>query len=353
MIRRLLTGLAVIGLLGGCATPPQQMVLFPGGSAPDQVRVWPSPPEVPRYRYAGQLLGEINFTRGAETISAGERTLRWLAGAEQQIRNARMLVRPQGGMVDALGRILVSDIGQKAVFVFDPDVGLSVWDQADRGETFVSPLGMTPGPSGEIYVADADLGRVVRLDAQGSPLGSFGEGILARPTGIVRDAGRQLTYVADTAANDIKVFDDDGQLTDTVGVGGAAPGQLNAPTYLALDDQQRLLVSDTLNARVQVLSTEGEVEQIVGERGLYVGNLTRPKGVAVDSAGHIYVSESFYDHLLIFDRDGRLLLPIGGSGSLPGQFFLPGGIWTDERNRIFVADVFNGRVVILQYLGDQ
>ncbi|UCH46579.1 MAG: 6-bladed beta-propeller [Betaproteobacteria bacterium] len=327
------------------------MEMFPGTTAEDQRQVWPALPQVPRYRYAGQLLGEVNFERAPGSVSAGERALRWIVGAGKRAREAQMLVRPQGGMVDTAGRILVTDVGRQAVFVFDPAAGLSVWSQADGGEDFISPLGIATGPSDEIYVADSELARIVRLDANGTPIGSFGQGIVQRPTGLVRDAGTGRTYVADTAGHNIKVFDDSRTLVDTIGVRGVAPGQFNAPTFLALTENQ-VVVSDTLNARVQVLSVQGEPQLVVGERGLYVGNLIRPKGVAVDDDGHIYVAESFYDHLLIFDADGRLLLPIGGSGRLPGQFFLPGGIWTDAGNRIFVADVFNSRVVIFQFLGD-
>lgn len=348
---RFFASLVAVSVIGGCSSPPQRMDMFPRDTAEDQQQVWPASPQVPRYRYAGQLLGEVNFVRAAGTVSAGERALRWIVGAGRRTREVQMLVRPQGGMVDTVGRILVTDVGRQAVFVFDPDAGLSIWNQADGGENFVSPLGITAGPSGEIYVADADLGRIVRLDTKGSPIGSFGQGVVGRPTGLVRDALTGRTYVADTAEHNIKVFDDNRVLKGTIGVRGVSPGQFNAPTFLALR-QNQLVVSDTLNARVQVLSDDGEAQLVVGERGLYVGNLTRPKGVATDDGGRIYVAESFYDYLLIFDADGRLLLPIGGSGRSPGQFFLPGGIWTDAGNRIFVSDVFNSRVVIFQYLGD-
>ena len=172
-IMRVLASLVVLSIIGGCSSPPQRMEMFPSAAMEDQQRVWPGPPQVPRYRYAGQLLGEVNFERAPGAVSAGQRALRWIVGAGRRTREAQMLVRPQGGMVDAAGRILVTDVGRQAVFVFDPDAGLSVWDQADGGENFVSPLGITAGPSDEIYVADAELARIVRLDAKGSPIGSF------------------------------------------------------------------------------------------------------------------------------------------------------------------------------------
>ena len=343
--------LALCALLAqGCATPPQRFNLFPGIAEGVPQPVWPAQPGIPRYRYGGELQGQVNFEAVAGSRSFGSRLLGWLVGENSAQARQAVLKRPQCGMVDAAGRILVTDLGQGAVAVFDAKAGLSFWERADRGERFSAPLGVTAGPDAEIYVADAELARVVRLDVRGDPLGSFGEGVLKRPTGLVRDPVARLTYVADTAAHDIKVFDDARSLVRTIGGPGTEPGRFNAPTFLALH-ADGLVVSDTLNARVQIVSPAGESRGVIGERGLYVGNLTRPKGVAVDAEGNIYVVESYYDHLLVFDRSGRLLLPIGGGGSQPGKFFLPGGAWSDADNRIFVADVFNARVSIFQYLG--
>lgn len=336
-------------LLAACAAPSARFEMNRAGA--DANQVWPPPPESARYAFAGTLEGEANYVRqGGKRESAGTRLWRWLTGAEGEPAPERALLRPQGGLVDSAGRVLVADVGRQAVFVFDPRAqDLAVWDRADGRRRFVTPLSLVRGPGEEVWVSDADLARVVRLDGRGQPLGSFGEGSLRRPTGLARDARSGLTFVADTAAHDIKVFDDQGRQVRTLGRRGLAPGEFNAPTFLALDGE-RLLVSDTLNARVQILSFTGEPLGSIGQRGLYVGNLTRPKGVSVDRQGHVYVVESYYDHLLVFDRDGRLLLPIGGAGTAPGKFFLPGGVWTDETDRVFVSDVFNARVAVFRYL---
>lgn len=337
--------------LSGCADTPMEATYYPDADA-DATIFWPKPPEVPRYRYAGQLVGEANFrSRDKSQQTAGTRFLRWVVGlGSGGRRRPDTLLRPQSGTVAPDGTIYVTDAGRGAVFVFDMMLHkLHVWDQADGGEAFESPIGISRTTEGELLVADAGLGRIVRLSEQGRPLGSFGEGVLDRPTGLVVSA--ELTFVADASNHDLKVFDPAGRLVDRIGLRGSAPGEFNGPTHLALAED-RLYVSDTLNARIQVMTTSGDPLQIVGSRGLYVGNLTRPKGVAVDSDGHIYVVESYYDHLVIFDEQGRYLLPIGGTGSEVGHYYLPAGAWTDDRDRIFVADMYNGRVLILQYLGE-
>lgn len=340
-------------LLGaGCAGPHGVFTLQPGppGEQP-AMQVWPAAPETPRYRYAGELLGEINFGEEQAQRSAGVRIVRWLVGVDDDRSRRRTLSRPQGGVVDRSGRILVADVGRGGIFVFDTVGGeLTYWNQADRGAGFVSPLAVTVGPNDEIHVSDPELKRVVRLDRRGQPLGSYGEGLLLRPTGIVRDAAAGLIYVADTAAHDIKVFDERYRVVRILGGPGTEPGRFNAPTFLCLT-AGNLVVSDTLNARVQILRSDGVPVREIGRRGIYVGNLVRPKGVAADDEGNVYVVEGYYDHLLVFSPQGELLLPIGGTGTGSGRFFLPGGVWSDPQNRIFVSDVFNGRVAVFQFLG--
>jgi DNA-binding beta-propeller fold protein YncE len=255
-------------------------------------------------------------------------------------------------MVDERGRILITDAGRQAVIVFDEaQATLSVWDEMAPGESFRSPVGIASDGTGGYLVADAELGYVVRLDTNGVAAGKIGQGLLERPTGLARDAANGEWFVADSAAHDIKVFDGDDTLVRTIGRPGIEDGEFNGPTHLSFS-QGRLYVTDTLNARVQILTPAGDLISTIGQRGLFVGNLVRPKGVVADRDGHVYVIESYYDHLLVFNASGELLLPIGGTGSTAGRFFLPAGAWTNDGTRLFVADMFNGRVVVLDYIGE-
>lgn len=323
---------------------------------PAESRFWPTPPDVPRYRYVGDLLGEQNIhVDGSE--NAGGWTKFWMGvwkvitGLGERSLRPVVLERPQSGATDSQGRIYVTDVSRRAVFVFDAVEGkLRVWEYADAHRRFVSPISVSIDNLGRLMVTDAELAEIFRFTADGAPIDHFGEGILKRPTGIAFDTDEQRIYVADTEANDIKVFNPDGSLLDVIGYAGDEAGRLNRPVYLAFANG-KLFVSDGLNARVQVFDRDGRILSVIGQRGLYVGNLTRPKGVAVDSEGHIYVVEGFYDHLLIFDANGQYLLGIGGTGQRPGEFYLPTGVWTDDNNRIYVADMFNGRVSIFQFLG--
>ncbi len=343
--------LLCLSALSACSSAPTRLDF---SIRPTEVeRVWPALPQVPRYRYVGELTGESNFSSTETSRNSFTSALRWLAGMGGTPRNPKVLQRPQGIMVDPAGRILVTDISRQAVFNFDVNRGeLVIWEWARPGVRFIAPVGIAAGANGDVLVADAELARVLRFDKDGEYLGEMGENILRRPTGLARDPVQGLIYVADTRAHDIKVFNDQGELVDTLGRRGDAAGEFNAPTHLSFVGN-KLYVSDTLNSRIQVFDASGMLLKLFGERGLYVGNFNRPKGVTADDEGNIYIVESYRDHLLIFNANGDYLLPIGGSGKGVGEFFLPAGVCVDQHNRIYVADMFNGRVEVFQYLGER
>jgi DNA-binding beta-propeller fold protein YncE len=297
------------------------------------------------------LTGEENFRSERKAGRSLGDLLAWLVGYGRSQQPPNVLQRPQTGAVDADGRVYVTDVSRRAVYVFDErSPELKVWEWATEQRRFAAPVGIVVADQAEVLVADAELGAVFRLDRGGKPLGQFGEGLLERPTGIARDPQTGTVYVADTAAHVVKVFSATGVYQRAIGRGGDGHGELNAPTHIAFAND-RLYVTDTFNCRVQVFDTNGVLLRIFGDRGVYVGNFSRPKGIAVDDEGNIYVVESYYDNLLVFDSEGRFLMPLGGTGKGPGQFYLPAGIWTDGRSRMYVADMFNGRVAVFQFLG--
>ena len=358
--------LLIFTLLAGCTSNKVPDVLDfgtgPGVNANGERQIknitWPpvESGETPRYKYAGELYGEENFRAGQQVNkSIGDyalNALRWLVGLIVGEEQPVTLQRPQAGVADAEGkRILITDASRQAVYVFDQTAGkLDIWSNATEGTLFVTPTGIALGTANDVYVADADLAYVTRLNAQGESLAIIGKGVLNRPVGIAFDRVKQRLYVADTHDHNIKVFDAAGNLQYTFGKKGEQRGEFNSPTFLSLVKDE-LYVTDTLNARVQVLDADtGLAKRVIGQRGINMGDLVRPKGVAVDSDGNVYVVESYHDYLLVFNRKGEFLMPIGGTGEDVGQFYQPASVWVDQQDNVFVADMFNARVMRFQYL---
>ncbi|MEH6616299.1 MAG: 6-bladed beta-propeller [Porticoccus sp.] len=347
-------GLVFITLvLVGCVSTPKTMHFEMPEQTAEFTVVWPPEPEVARYAYIGDITGEQNLiTKADEARSGFSKFLSLLVGLGGNRDVPQVLQRPQSGVTLDNGRIYVTDVSRSAVFVFDETAGtMEILTQAELGTHFKSPIGIAADAEGFIYVADSELKQIFVLGPDGQPQFSFGHQLLKRPTGLAWDPTSKRLYVADTLAHSIKIFDAKGELFDIIGGEGTAPGFFNAPTHLAFHNNE-LYVTDALNARIQVLTPDGEFLRKVGSRGMFVGQFTRPKGISVDSDGNLYTVESYYDHLIIFNAAGELLMTIGGAGQSAGKFFLPAGVWVDSKDRIFVADMLNGRIAVLQYLGN-
>ncbi|MBI4984559.1 MAG: 6-bladed beta-propeller, partial [Rhodocyclales bacterium] len=221
-MRRVALLAAALLLLAGCAAAPEKASFRLGldASAETKRLMWPpeTAGEVPRYFYVGELTGENNFVRPErETAVARNLIARFfdiIVGEAPPL----LLDRPQAGAVDEAGRILVTDIGRAAVFVFDENQGkLSVWGKATGTTDFVAPVGIAVGPDGQVFVADPELALVARLDRDGNTLEPIGKGLLRRPTGLAYESKSKRLFVADTQAHQIKVFDLEGNLLSTMG----------------------------------------------------------------------------------------------------------------------------------------
>lgn len=308
-------------------------------------RVWPAPPETARIAYA------YSFSRPEDLgIAKGffARLGEWIAGAEEN-----HLVRPMAVAVTAEGTIYVADPGVQGVHRFDTvRQRYRLLRRADDAP-LPSPVGLTSGPRGEVYVTDSALGGVFVITSTRDkhvvpfPL----KAPLAQPTGIACDPVSGWLYVADTGDHQVKIFAGDGSLQSSFGRRGTGDGEFNYPTLMWRDERGRLWVTDSLNFRVQVFDPTGRFLNKFGRLGDGSGDHARPKGVATDRAGHVYVVDSLHHAMQVFDHAGAFLLNVGEQGRHPGEFWLPTGIYIAGDNHIYVADSYNRRVQVFRYVG--
>jgi DNA-binding beta-propeller fold protein YncE len=301
--------------------------------------VWPAAPDPARVRW----LASMSSDREPGAKRALLSRLRDVVTGER----GRVLLRPVGLCAGDDGSLLVSDPGSSTVYE------LRTGEKALRVFTsrrLVTPTGLARLANGDVWVADADRGVLVRFDARGGYQSEAGAGTLARPTGLAYDRMRDRLYVADAQAHHVAVFDGAGKPLGVFGKRGTAPGEFNFPLDVKVAANGELLVCDAMNFRIQRLTSDGQPISAFGSAGDSHGSFARPKGVALDGEGHVYVVDALHDAVQIFDAQGRLLLVVGGRGAAAGRFNLPAAIAIDASDHIYVADAANHRVQVFEYL---
>ena len=115
-------------------------------------------------------------------------------------------------------------------------------------------------------------------------------------------------------ADCIYVFDQTGQLKNTIGSRGSGDGQLNTPLGICIKGDV-LYVADSGNHRVQKLRSKGEFLHKFGQQGSGQGQLNDPRAVIVDPNNRLIVSDCGNMRIQIFNKDGGWLLTINGKDS--------------------------------------
>ncbi|BCR03930.1 hypothetical protein DESUT3_09990 [Desulfuromonas versatilis] len=335
--------LVVLLLIAGCAPKAAERQRF----------FWPPGDARPRIEYLEFFYSDDDVRRGGE---------HWLAEAVLgKSQPHKVFSRPHAVAADGKGRVFVSDVAQREVFVLDRTAHqvrtLKIPNVPQP--PFKFPGGLAVDDAGRLFVADSLEGKIIEFGADEKAVRGFGKGQLQRPTGLCFDNRLKRLYVVDTGAHQVVAFDGEGKSLGTFGRRGSGPGEFNFPLDVDVDSEGNLYVLDSMNARVQVLDPQGRFLREFGERGTALGSFRIPKALSISPSGHVYVTDSTANRFVIFDLQGQYLLSVGGEAQVtkgqvtPGGFFLPMGIEVDANEAIWVVDSLNAMIHKYQYLNDQ
>ena len=206
--------------------------------------------------------------------------------------------------------------------------------------------------------AGSTLPSVLKFDASGRLVSSFGAGMLIFPHGIHVDrdgniwvtdgqdnAPRPAGTVANTLAgppagatkgSQVFKFSPEGKLLMTLGTAGgaASPGYFYQPNDVLVAPNGDIFVSEGhggANSRILKFSKDGKLIKTWGTKGSGDGQLDGPHALAMDSRGRLFVGDRSNNRIVIFDQDGRQL-------AVWRQFSRPSGIYVDKNDTIYVAD---------------
>eukprot|EP00731_Ephydatia_muelleri_P000400 Em0001g400a len=134
----------------------------------------------------------------------------------------------------------------------------------------------------------------------------------------------------------IHVFDQAGQQKRTIGSRGSGDGQFDLPYGLFIKGDV-MYVTDLCNHHIQKLTTGGQFMQKHGQRGSGQGQFSHPTFVIVDQRDRVIVSDSGNNRVVILDQAGTWLLTINGGVTGSNAFLIPRGLALDPQGNIHVA----------------
>jgi DNA-binding beta-propeller fold protein YncE len=249
---------------------------------------------------------------------------------------------PTGIAVDASGNILVADTMNGRIEKFSPTgsflsaIGTKGTGHGQLGE----PNGIAIDGAGNIYVAEvAPNHRVQKLAPDGTFIAEWTPGFYGpRRIAIGPDGS---VYVVDQGHTRIVKFSLNGQVLTVWGSKGAADGQFDDPTSVAVDPTtDKVYVADPRNKRIQVFDSNGKfiTKWIVPEWGQPAGF----EDLAIDfKTGRLYASSVNMSAVLIFDLNGTKI------GSLtpkpPDRLQGPSALAVANR-KLFVLNMYGNNV---------
>ena len=224
-------------------------------------------------------------------------------------------------------------IGNTAGVAIDKD-GVSIW-------VFDACGGTT--------CAGSNVDPILKFDANGVLVRSFGAGMILRPHTIHIDPEGNV-WVTDREGPDgedanrdgmghqVLKFSSEGELLmtlGTAGIAGTGPNEFNSPSAVLVAPNGDIFVADghggDSNARIVKFSSGGRCITTWGQRGSAPGEFNTPHGLAMDSQGRLFVADRENGRIQIFDQDGTFL-------DEWDQYGEPSGVFIDANDTIYVAD---------------
>ncbi len=246
---------------------------------------------------------------------------------------------PPGASVSMAPSVAVTAIptaSATASATADPAANTSASAAAGAGSVVdVSAVSLLGGAfavdaAGDIYVpTGTDGSTIVRLAPDGTILARWaGTDVVAGEPdsigGIVLDPASGDLFATDLTADRVVHLSADLQELGSFGVTGAGPGQLSAPTAIALDPSGHLLVVDSGNDRIATFTRDGTLVSTWDAPG----GAMWPFGLAVDAKGDLVVSggqpydqtTSTFGQVAVFSPDREPLLTVAKGGGQPLVF---------------------------------
>ncbi len=298
---RKITPAGAIGTIAGTSH-------FGGDGGPATFAVLGSPSSV-AVGAAGVYIADTDNNR--VRLLAPDGTISTVAGAgtlgfsgDGGAATAAQLANPQGVALDAIGTLYISDTGNNRIRMVGHSGLISTLAGGGPGllgdggpataATLNGPVGLTVGPTGDLFIADRGNGRIRLVDFLGNistvagngSVGFAGDGgkatsaTLDNPLAVAEDTSGNI-YIADHSAQRIRKVDTGGVIstivgTGTAGIGGdggqGASANLGQPSAIVVDSNSNLLIGDPQFGAIRKVTPAGIISTIAGSGSGYAGD---------------------------------------------------------------------------------
>jgi sugar lactone lactonase YvrE len=263
-------------------------------------------------------------------------------------------------IVLSVGRAFTQGSDQPINDLPNPYRTVEHWAKMPEGRTWGATSAIDIDPDGKsIWVAErcgantcagSNLPVVLKFDASGKLVKSFGAGMFIFPHGIHVDRQGNV-WVTDgippgganqpaTAGKGhiVVKFSPDGRVLLTlgkVGVAGDGPDTFNQPSDVVTAQNGDIFVADghggNSNARIVKFTKDGKFIKAWGKKGSAPGEFDTPHGLAFDSRGRLFVADRNNNRIQIFDQEGKFLEEWK-------QFSRLSGIYIDRNDVLYGTD---------------
>ena len=274
------------------------------------------------------------------------------------------LQNPKNVAIDAQGNLYVADADNGRIEKFDSNGGFVLaWgtksppNVVGSQNTFNEPWGIALDKSGNVYIADTWNHRIQKFDKDGKFLTMWGvngdtRGVAAGnplefygPRAVAIDAQGNV-LVTDTGNKRVLKFSPNGDPIDQYGGVGGDPGQFLEEVGIAVDAQGNIYVADTWNQRIQKFDSQFNFVTQWQVQAWDSQSVVNKPYIAVDPDGNVFVTDPEVSRIIKFSNDGKLLAVFGARGSDLSSFNLPLGLAFDAEGNLYVADSGNNRILV-------
>jgi len=234
----------------------------------------------------------------------------------------------------------------------DPYMRVANWAKMPMGRFWGASAGVDIDPDGKSLWAIDRCGQnscagskvdpILKFDANGKLVKSFGAGLFLFPHGIGVDREGNV-WVTDGQGKDgmghqvIKFSPDGKELMrlGKAGVAGAGHDTFNMPSDVLIAPNGDIFIADghggMSNNRIVKFDKTGKYLKEWGTKGAGPGQFDTPHTLAMDAQGRLFVGNRNNNRIDIFDQEGKFITSWA-------QFSRPSGIYIDAKDTIYVCD---------------